>query len=327
MKVQFEWKILDFTFFIKNFMEQEDTLNITASPVFSASADTDGHLWQLKMKLMDAASQQYGIFLSLMDNPFKGKVSVKFCFEFADSRNEVFLRSVSKLFRKFGKDLSWGWKTSVTYDTICKHSFNFTAEIKLLCNIEFEDSQTFNSNSLENYHSPTFGVNLFDQYKKQKHTDVTIKCENKEFKVHKLIFRAASPVFEELFEIKEDESLTIEDVSPELFEVFVRFLYTGKASINYKNAKDLLELGVKYAVTDLQEICLMEIGKNIIDSTAVDILIIADKHKQTALKENVLKYIKLNITAVLQSRAWKDSLVQRGDLLDSIIRHISVKNN
>ena len=62
-------------------------------------------------------------------------------------------------------------------------------------------------------------------------TDVTLKVKDDEFKTHKVVLAAASPVFEAMFKEgtkeHEDNYVNIEDIECDIFKVFLRFIYSG----------------------------------------------------------------------------------------------------
>lgn len=64
------------------------------------------------------------------------------------------------------------------------------------------------------------------------HSDCTIIVKSKEFKVHKSVLSARSPVFKIMFlsKMKEaaDSKVDITDVEPSTFEQLLIFIYSGK---------------------------------------------------------------------------------------------------
>lgn len=84
----------------------------------------------------------------------------------------------------------------------------------------------------------------------------------------------------------------------------------------------LLEVADKYKVISLKELCFSELGMNINESTAVDILLVSDEHvKGVYLRKRklVMDYIKLNIAAIMKTSAWKENMLQCGDLTNEIL--------
>ena len=79
--------------------------------------------------------------------------------------------------------------------------------------------------------STQFG-DLFD---KMPSSDVNFNIGGREFPAHKLILAARSKVFEAMFKHSTKENVTnqieIEDIKPEVFQELLRFIYTGRVSI------------------------------------------------------------------------------------------------
>ena len=81
-------------------------------------------------------------------------------------------------------------------------------------------------------------------------TDFIIIVRSKEFKVHKSVLSARSPVFMRMFSsaMKEaaDNKVEINDVEPSTFEKFLAFIYCGKFSEDLDQcAMDLFVLADK----------------------------------------------------------------------------------
>ena len=92
-------------------------------------------------------------------------------------------------------------------------------------------------------------------------SDLTIKCDGKEFPTHKFILSARSDVFERMFASplkineKDEPILEIDDASAEEMEIFLNFLY--KDEIKDEDIScELLKLADKYNVKRLVSICL-----------------------------------------------------------------------
>lgn len=91
-----------------------------------------------------------------------------------------------------------------------------------------------------------------------KHSDFTIKVQDKEFKVHKCLLASLSTVFDKMF--TDDEAATsrtyenIRNFSQGAIAEFVRYFYTR----NYPtktNVIDLLELSIEFNVDELKQQC------------------------------------------------------------------------
>ena len=139
-------------------------------------------------------------------------------------------------------------------------------------------------------------------------TDVTLNVQNKEFKAHKVVLAAASPVFKAMFKegTKEhrDNYVVIRDIKKDVFEVFLRYLYTGQVDKLDEKCLDLLVTADKYDVQPLKEICAQHMAKNISVDNAVDILALAHRHSIDSVKTVASVYLKDNFFDVTQTDSW-----------------------
>lgn len=151
--------------------------------------------------------------------------------------------------------------------------------------------------------------NFLSLYNDTESSDITISCGNREFNVHKVILIHRSPVFQAMFRNdmleKSSNTINIEDIDPEAFEVFLRFLYTGQASIEVKQAAGVFEACEKYQLSDLKEMCLITMQENITVEACVETLLVADKFSLHDLRNKTLSFIKKNIPKVINSPAWE----------------------
>ena len=142
--------------------------------------------------------------------------------------------------------------------------------------------------------------------------DVTIKCREKEFKVHKAVLIVESPVFKTMFEtdMKEKHSSTIEitDADPEVISEVLDFLYMGSASNMGRMTEELLAFAHKYQIRPLLSLCETKLLSSVTVTNVVDLLIFADLYTAQRLKDACLKYIYRNSTEVWRTSQWKQRL-------------------
>ena len=88
---------------------------------------------------------------------------------------------------------------------------------------------------LKNYENKLISIcDDFEALSNNLPSDFTfiVKSIDKEFKVHKSVLSARSPVFTKMFlsDMKEaaDNKVEIKDVEPSSFEMFLQFIYCGK---------------------------------------------------------------------------------------------------
>lgn len=228
MEVRLTWTIKEYSVITKNSTSKIKTF--LKSPAFSFSPNKIPHIWEVHLR-PENNDQSYGIYLSLADAPVMKAITVQKCsIQFVDSNNSIFFRNRSLAAQDFNaKAIRWGWNSALTHGTLKKHSQNFTQAIKCLCFVEFAKRDT-EPDLFQQYISPKFAANLHQQYLNGNHTDLTITCGSKKFRVHKVVLGAVSPVFDGM--IKDNSEFEVDsEISPEGFEVFLNFLYTGQASV------------------------------------------------------------------------------------------------
>ena len=148
---------------------------------------------------------------------------------------------------------------------------------------------------------------IYSLYKDEVLTDTIIKCQDKEFKVHRVILASQSPVFRAMFEVdmKEKQSGVIEvsDITPEAMSDLVTYLYTGTTPNLKTLASELLEVAEKYQLPHLLTKCENDKMK---EASVIGTLILADLHGRVCLKKACLEYIRLNSARVFKTREWAD---------------------
>jgi hypothetical protein len=155
-------------------------------------------------------------------------------------------------------------------------------------------------------------------------TDFVIKTGKKEFKVHKVILASQSPVFRKMFEVDMEEKrsglLTITDLSPAVVSDLVAYFYTGTAPNIHTLTKDLLNAAKKYELSRLHTLCENELKKRVCVANVIEMIFVADLYEALSLKQECLKFIRLNLNSVKKTSQWED-LKQDSALLMEIFEY------
>ena len=110
------------------------------------------------------------------------------------------------------------------------------------------------------------------------HSDVTIVVEDKEFKVHKSILSARSPVFEKMFQHSMEENIRnrvrIEDLDSEVVHEMLTFIYTGNAPNIKDKVEALFYAADRFALDHLKILCEEELCSKLKTQNAVEILLL-----------------------------------------------------
>ncbi|XP_054720622.1 speckle-type POZ protein B-like [Uloborus diversus] len=146
-------------------------------------------------------------------------------------------------------------------------------------------------------------------YNNQKFTDVTLKLDNYEFPVHKVILRSRSKVFEAMFEhdMQENRQHTVDlvDMEPDTVKDMLRYIYCGK--VRQLSPKAALNLYIAADRYDLQELVL-HCRKIILSTLSVDNLCevsaVADLHNDQLLTGAVKFVLCKDMKEVLKTDKW-----------------------
>lgn len=108
--------------------------------------------------------------------------------------------------------------------------------------------------------------NYEDMLLSGQNSDVILQVKDKKFNCHRCILSARSPVFNAMFEHDMKEKISgvviIEDAEPAVFQEFLLYLYTGSGKyLSSKNVTNLYDLGDKYNVKQLMDLCMWHINK------------------------------------------------------------------
>lgn len=149
---------------------------------------------------------------------------------------------------------------------------------------------------------------LGNLWENTRFTDCSFFVRGQEFKAHKSVLAARSPVFNAMFEHEMEESkknrVEINDVDPEVFKEMMRFIYTGKAPNLDKMADNLLAAADKYALERLKVMCEEALCSNLSVENVADTLVLADLHSAEQLKAQAIDFI--NRCSVLRQLGCKD---------------------
>jgi hypothetical protein len=179
---------------------------------------------------------------------------------------------------------------------------------KLCINLELEEwsKRTITvKKSHDNDSAKSFpiGNTIINFLTNQTLTDVTLQCQGKNFKAHKLILAAASPVFQAMFKEATTENgennVNIQDINSNVFEVFLRYLYSDQVDQLDEMYLELFAAADKYDVQPLRDICIRHMATNISVDNGVEVLALAERHSIEPTKSLALQFLKTNFPDVV----------------------------
>ncbi|XP_041379411.1 BTB/POZ domain-containing protein 2-like [Gigantopelta aegis] len=141
-------------------------------------------------------------------------------------------------------------------------------------------------------------------------SDVAFKVgrEQKSVQAHRQILSIRSGVFEAMFygPLAEQDEIVIPEVEHDIFEQFLRYLYTDDVTIDGASVMGLLYVSKKYDVKTLEQKCLTYLSSSMTSDNACVILEQVHVFDEQELKEKALNFILKNGDAALKSTGVTD---------------------
>lgn len=132
----------------------------------------------------------------------------------------------------------------------------------------------------ECYYTPS-GINLISalstdmegMFDSMEYSDAIFNVCGREFRAHKSILAARSPFFASKF--KESELKPINDVEPQVFNQILRFIYTGRVSLDElkKTGAGLFIAAQKYRINELKSECELYLIRHMSPDNCAELLL------------------------------------------------------
>eukprot|EP00090_Calanus_glacialis_P029150 TRINITY_DN4676_c0_g1_i1.p1 TRINITY_DN4676_c0_g1~~TRINITY_DN4676_c0_g1_i1.p1 ORF type:complete len:373 (+),score=148.69 TRINITY_DN4676_c0_g1_i1:56-1174(+) len=144
-------------------------------------------------------------------------------------------------------------------------------------------------------------------------SDMKLLCGERrvELLCHTNILAARSPVFQAMFmhDTAEAQNKVVEmtDVEPEVAEEMLQYIYTGNTKTAGKEA-ELLAAADKYSLLELKESCEEVLCNETNIDTVLNMLVLADRHEASKLKDVCVKFLIENCHTVVRQPGWRELL-------------------
>ena len=172
------------------------------------------------------------------------------------------------------------------------------------------------------------------------HFDVTLVAGEKEFRAHKVVLSARSPIFAKMFEVdmkeKSTNKIEIEDIEAKILQKMLINMYSGDtpllnsaadqltvAKLRGKDeseavsplpadpceeAKKLLYAADKYQIEGLVKCCEKFLSEHLTVDNVAETVLLADKHNATQLRKSCSVFIVEHRSAVSETSRWSEVL-------------------
>ncbi|XP_010277774.1 PREDICTED: ARM REPEAT PROTEIN INTERACTING WITH ABF2-like isoform X2 [Nelumbo nucifera] len=163
--------------------------------------------------------------------------------------------------------------------------------------------------------SPTPQVYLGEQYVNNAIlSDVTFLVEGRRFYAHRIALLASSDAFRAMFDggyrEKDARDIEIPNIRWEVFELMMRFIYTGSVDVTLDIAQDLLRAADQYLLEGLKRLCEYAIGQDISLENVSSMYELSEAFHAMSLRHTCILFI-LEQFDKLSTRPGHSLLIQR----------------
>jgi hypothetical protein len=310
-KLCYRWTISNFSFFV------EETEEYITSPVFSLK-DNDKMTWCLRVYPtgVDEKNKDYVSLYLILLSCEKGSVWAKFEVCILNAKGEKCNTERIPSFSRILQYQALGFEKFIIRHTFLSLAQVLTPDDKftVLCKVSvLQDSFSISGQNPR----PAIKVtrcaledDVGELWENSLFTDCCLLVAGHEFRAHKVILAARSPVFRAMFEHEMKVRLTnrveIHDLDPQVFKEMMGFIYTGKASHlhSYSMASDVLAAADRCGLKGLKVMCEDALCRNLSVENAAHTLILADLHSIEHLKIQALDFITVYASEVSKTSGW-----------------------
>lgn len=143
---------------------------------------------------------------------------------------------------------------------------------------------------------PTPQVYLGERYVNSSTlSDVTFLVEGSRFFAHRIALLASSDAFRAMFDggyrEKEAKDIEIPNISWKIFELMMRFIYTGNVEVSSDIAQDLLRAADQYLLEGLKRLCEHAIAQDLTVENVANVYDLAEAYHALSLRHTCVLFI------------------------------------
>lgn len=285
------WKIQNFN------LLQKKTGEALFSPKFFAEKNQQLQ-WRLKI-YSEGNREANKDFISLFLYPVKPfcceEIKATFSISLLNDKKEA--KNSHETSYVFNKDTgdTFGWSRFLSKKDL-RDSLLPDDSLRILCYIKMYSSvgKTISGKSGNRTCTP-FVLSLERLFDSDEFHDFSIITKDGEFKTHRNILAAASPVFWKMLthDMQENcsKSVKIVDASSRVIHEMLRFVYTSRVENLDEVAEELLIVADKYQIQGLKELCERCLCKNLNDGNVCSLLMLGDQYQGKRLREEALHHV------------------------------------
>eukprot|EP00327_Prymnesium_parvum_P004887 CAMPEP_0182850974 /NCGR_PEP_ID=MMETSP0006_2-20121128/30381_1 /TAXON_ID=97485 /ORGANISM="Prymnesium parvum, Strain Texoma1" /LENGTH=559 /DNA_ID=CAMNT_0024981617 /DNA_START=42 /DNA_END=1722 /DNA_ORIENTATION=+ len=184
----------------------------------------------------------------------------------------------------------------------------------------FEDCFELSFQTLTSTHILSLAGDLEPMVDSEHFSDISFLVEGRTIFAHKFILFARCEYFRRMFTSGYKEStcssITIPDVSYDVFLIVLTFLYTGKPrEISLETAVEVMSLANLYGIDPLKRICAEVVTAGLNVQNAAYVLHAADTYQAAQLRAKCLNFMVTNFAQVVRTEAFKELITKESSAL------------
>lgn len=139
--------------------------------------------------------------------------------------------------------------------------------------------------------------------------DAVIVVDDRDLPVHKNVLSAISPFFKNIFSRlttePDDNRITLRNLTGQIMDDILHFSYTGEVCIHDGNVRQLVATANFLQLQSLKDMAIAYLEQKLSPASAVEILLLADKHNCGTLVQSAEKIISDNFVIVSKTDGFK----------------------
>ncbi|XP_057319525.1 speckle-type POZ protein-like isoform X2 [Microplitis mediator] len=147
-------------------------------------------------------------------------------------------------------------------------------------------------------------------YESKMGSDVVVNVGDTNFEAHRSILMARSPVLAAMFSHdmieKKENRIPVQDITSEIFEKLLEYIYTDEVTDLDADAERLLEAADKYQIQSLKDICQESLSKTLTVENSLKIMDKADLYDAQELLQFTNDFITSNIKEIIETQDFKN---------------------
>lgn len=137
--------------------------------------------------------------------------------------------------------------------------------------------------------------------------DFTVNVDTTQFQVHKLLLAARSPTLAEMLRNNpQAENLNLVDISVDIFDLILKFLYTEKLPVDDCDYLKLFAAAGQLKIEELKNYAAEKFYENVNSQNALEVLNLGNKYRHDGLRQKAFEEVKRKYQKIEFKDEWSE---------------------